>query len=551
MVKELIFSVFGGLGLFIYGIHLMGEGLQNAAGDRMRRLLKALTSNTLAGTVVGAGITAIIQSSSATTVMVVGFVNAGLMGLEQAIGVIFGANIGTTITAQIIAFKLTNYALPAIAIGACLYLFVPKRFWKFFGLFLLGFGILFLGLQTMTSVIKDYSDRPAVISAFISFSKNPALAVLTGAVVTAIFQSSSVTTGMIITLASLGLFDLQGAIPLIFGCNIGTCITAILASIGTTISARRAALAHVLFNVLVTVIFLPTLGFYYKIIALTSGDIARQVANAHTIFNVIGTVIFVPFAAVFAKVVTRVLPGKDIIIDTQPKFLEKHLLATPIAAFDAAMKETMRMAEITRGMIDDAMKGFLDNDLKILAFVSKKEIAVDSLQEAITNYLMEIMQKELSPAIANKIPSLLHSVNDIERVGDHSENLKELAERKIVNNLPFSADALADIKAMFELVDLMAEATIKCLDTDEIKDAGVVLEMEEKVNAITFKLRENHINRLAKGSCKVLSGIVFLDIISNFEKIADHFTNVAEAVAGKLQWSKPVQTIKPQKKQLV
>ncbi len=548
MVKELIFSIFGGLGLFIYGIHLMGEGLQNAAGDRMRRLLKALTSNTLAGTAVGAGITAIIQSSSATTVMVVGFVNAGLMGLEQSIGVIFGANIGTTITAQIIAFKLTNYAFPAIAIGACLYLFVNKRFLKFFGLFLLGFGILFLGLNTMTSVIKPFSDNPAVIDIFVSFSKNPALAILTGAVVTAIFQSSSVSTGIIITLASLGLIDLQGAIPLIFGCNIGTCITAILASIGTTISARRAALAHVLFNTLITLMFLPTLGFYYKLVALTSGDIARQVANAHTIFNIVGTLILLPFAGVFARVVKKVLPGRDIIIDTQPKFLEKHLLATPLVAFEASMKEVMRMAELTREMIDDAMKGLFDNDIKVLAFVSKKEGAVDNLQEAITNYLMQIMQKEISPAIANKIPSLLHSVNDIERVGDHSENLKELAERTIVSKLAFSSDAMDDVKLMFKLVDSMAQATINCLDNDSVIEAKAVLDMEKKVNALTLKLRENHIRRLSKGRCKVLSGIVFLDIISNFEKIADHFTNVAQAVAGKLQWTDSVTISKPQKK---
>ncbi|MFH1062687.1 MAG: Na/Pi cotransporter family protein [Candidatus Omnitrophota bacterium] len=548
MVKELIFSVVGGLGLFIYGIHLMGEGLQNAAGDRMRRLLKALTSNIFAGTMVGAGITAIIQSSSATTVMVVGFVNAGLMTLKQAIGVIFGANIGTTITAQIIAFKLTNYALPAIAIGACLYLFVHKRFWKFLGLFLLGFGILFLGLKTMTSVIKPFADNPAIIDVFVSFSKNPALGILTGAVVTAIFQSSSVTTGMIITLASLGLFDLQVAIPLIFGCNIGTCITAMLASIGTTISARRAALAHVLFNVMVTIIFLPTIGFYHKFIALTSGDIGRQVANAHTIFNIVGTIIFVPFAGLFAKVVTKMLPGKDIIVDTQPKFLEKHLLATPLVAFEASMKEVMRMAALTKEMIGDAMNGFFKDDMKSLALVSKKEVAVDNLQEGITNYLMQIMQKELSPTIADKIPSLLHSVNDIERVGDHSENLKELAERKIASNLPFSPDALADIKSMFNLVDAMAQATIKCLDTDTINDALVVLDMEKQVNSFTHKLRENHIRRLSKGKCKVLSGIVFLDIVSNFEKIADHFTNVAEAVAGKLQWTSPVQTLKPPKK---
>jgi phosphate:Na+ symporter len=545
MVKELIFTIFGGLGLFIYGIHLMGEGLQNAAGDRMRQLLKALTGNIFTGTFVGAGITAIIQSSSATTVMVVGFVNAGLMNLTQAIAVIFGANIGTTITAQVIAFKLSNYALPAISVGACLYLFSKKRFWKFFGLFFLGFGILFLGLKIMTSMIKPFADNPAVIDVFVTFSKNPALGILTGGIVTAIFQSSSVTTGMIITLASLGLFDLQGAIPLIFGCNIGTCITAMLASIGTTISARRAALAHVLFNVIVTVIFLPTIGFYHKIIALTSGDIARQVANAHSLFNVVGTIILVPFAGLFAKAVIRILPGKDIMIETQPKFLEKHLLFTPMAAFEASMKEVMSMAQMSREMVSDAMEGFFKSDHKILSLVGKKEKAVDRLQESITNYLMEIMQQEISPAIANKIPSLLHSVNDLERVGDHSENLVELAERKINSNLPFSKEAINEIKAMHKLVDDMAQATIKCLDTDKIDDAMAVLEMEKKVNKTTQTLRDNHIKRLSRGKCKVLSGIVFLDMVSNFEKIADHFTNVAQAVAGKLQWTESLETSKP------
>jgi len=310
MVKELVFSITGGLGLFIYGIHLMGEGLQNAAGDRLRRLLKALTKNAFLGTMVGAGITAMVQSSSATTVMVVGFVNAGLMTLRQAIVVIFGANIGTTVTAQIIAFKLTDYALPAIAIGACLYLFVTKRFWRYFGLFMLGFGVLFLGLNIMTAVVKPLANNPGIQDVFVQFSKNPLLGILTGAAVTALFQSSSVTTGMVIALASVGLFDLQGAIPLIFGCNIGTCVTAILASMGTTISARRAALAHVLFNIMATLIFLPTLPFYYKIIALTSGDIARQVANAHTLFNVLGTIILIPLSGLYAKIVTKAMSAE-------------------------------------------------------------------------------------------------------------------------------------------------------------------------------------------------------------------------------------------------
>jgi len=537
MVKELIFSVIGGLGLFIYGIHLMGEGLQNAAGDRLRRLLKALTKNTIFGTIVGAGITAIIQSSSATTVMVVGFVNAGLMNLSQAIGVIFGANIGTTITAQLIAFKLTNYALPAIAVGSCLYLFINKRFWKFFGLFLLGFGILFLGLKIMTSMIKPFANDPVIQNIFIHFSKKPLLGILTGAAVTALFQSSSVTTGMIIALASLGLFDLQGAIPLIFGCNIGTCVTAMLASLGTTISAKRAALAHVLFNVMATLIFLPTLPFYYKIIALTSGDIARQVANAHTLFNVLATLVLVPFTGIYAKIVTRVLPGKDTIIDTQPQFLEKHLLFTPHAAFEASKKEVVRMTDLARSMIKDALDGFFKKNVNALSLVSKKEVALDNLQESVTNYLMELMQKEISPEIARKIPSLLHSVNDIERVGDHSENLVELSDRKITLALPFSKEAESEIKEMASIVDEMAVATIKSLDNDNIDEAKLVLELERKVDKLTQQLRENHINRLSRGKCKVLSGIIFLDLISNFEKIADHLTNVAQAVAGKLQWT--------------
>lgn len=537
MVRELVFELVGGLGLFIYGIHLMGEGLQNAAGDKLRRVLKALTKNTYLGIMVGAFITAIIQSSSATTVMVVGFVNAGLMSLQQSLGVIFGANIGTTITAQIIAFKLTYMALPAIAIGTCLYLFIHKRFWRFLGLFILGFGILFLGLQIMTSAVKPLAQNQALKEMFVTFSQNPFLGIATGAAVTGVFQSSSVTTGMVIALASLGLLDLRASIPLIFGCNIGTCVTALLASLGTNITARRAALAHILFNIIITLIFIPTLPFYHKIIMLTSSDIARQVANAHTLFNVAGTIIVAPFVGLYAKIVTRILPGKEISVDTQPKFLEKHLLQTPVVALDAAIKETIRMAELAQSMMNDAMNGFLKGDSKSLEMISKKEVVLDNLQEAVTDYLMELMQKELSPEIARKIPSLLHSINDIERIGDHSENLFELAERGILSNLPFSKEAIQELQEMFSLVNRMAAGSIKALDTNDINEAKLVLELENQVNRLTQQFRENHIDRLSEGKCKVLSGIVFLDMVSNYEKIADHLTNVAQAVAGKLQWA--------------
>ncbi|MCP4650656.1 MAG: Na/Pi cotransporter family protein [PVC group bacterium] len=536
VVRDLVFGLMGGLGLFIYGIHLMGEGLQNAAGDRLRRCLKVLTKNTLVGTTVGAFITALIQSSSATTVMVIGFVNAGLMALRQAICIILGAHIGTTITAQIIAFKLTEYALPAIAIGACLYLFVNKRFWRYFGLFVLGIGVLFLGLNIMTSGIKPLAGDPMIKEIFVNFSKNPVLGVLTGAMLTALFQSSSVTTGMVIGFACIGLFDLKGAIPLVFGCNIGTCITALLASIGATISAKRAAFAHILIQIIGTIVFLPTLPFYYKLIAYTSNDLARQIANAHTIFNILTTLLFLPFVGIFTQFVIKMFPGKDVIIDTRPKFLEKHLLNTSHAALDASIKEIVRMLELAQSMVVDAMKGFVKQDQRALELIPKKEVAVDNLQEAITGYLMELMQREISPEIASKIPSLLHTVNDIERVGDHSENLMELAERKITSSFPFSEAAMKELQEMFSLVDRMSEGVRTALDSNSINDAKVVLDLEKQVDKLTQQLRENHINRLSSGNCKVLSGIIFLDTISNFEKIADHLTNVAQAVIGKLQW---------------
>lgn len=535
--QAIIFGIIGGLGLLIYGIRLMGEGLQRAAGDKLRNILKALTSTPFKGMFVGIGVTSLIQSSSAATVMTVGFVNAGLMTLKQALGVIFGANIGTTVTAQIVAFKLTQYALPAIGIGFFINLFVKKRFWKNLGLFIFGFGILFLGLNIMTSVVKPFGQSETARHFFITFSKNPILGVLTGMLVTFICQSSSATVGMVIALASVGLLDLSSAIPLILGDNIGTCITAMLASINTNISARRSAIGHVLFNVIGTIIVLSLLPLYIKIISYTSTDVARQAANAHTLFNVVNAMIFLPFTGLFANLITRIVPGKEEeAVELGPKYLEKHLINTPLVALDASTKEIIRMAKLAKSMVSDAMDGFLNSDVKALSHVDRKERAVDSLQEAITNYLMELTQVRLSPEQAKKIPALLHSVNDIERIGDHSENLVELAERKIEQSLPFSDEAIAELKNMYSKIQDMCDKIIEALKTNKTEDAEVALEIEDEINRMTDILRQNHINRLGNGTCHVLSGIVFLDMVSNFEKIGDHLANVAEAVAGRLQW---------------
>ncbi len=311
MSKELIFGIIGGLGLFIYGIWEMSEGLHKASGERMRKILHSLTGSPIRGVLVGAGITSLIQSSSATTVMVVGFVNAGLISLIQALGVIFGANIGTTITAQLIAFKLTDYALPIIGLGMLIIFIAKKKSHKYIGEFLLGFGILFLGLDILTKVVKPLGQYPWFNNLFITFGNNQLLGILAGAIVTAILQSSSVTTGMVLGLAMANLIDLKAAIPLILGCNIGTCVTALLASIGTGISARRAAVAHIMFNVGGVVIFLPFLGFFRNLVAHTSGEIPRQIANAHTVFNVINTIIFLPFVRPYANLLTKVVKGKE------------------------------------------------------------------------------------------------------------------------------------------------------------------------------------------------------------------------------------------------
>ncbi len=536
MTRELIFGIFGGLGLFVYGIHIMGDGLQRVAGDKFRNVLKALTSNPLKGVLVGAGITALIQSSSATTVLVVGFVNAGLMTLSQSLGVIFGANVGTTITAQIIAFKLTDYALPIVGIGMILYIFAKKRFWKFLGLFCLGFGILFLGLSIMTSVVKPFADHPAVINAFASINGRVLYGVLVGVLITALLQSSSVTVGMVLGFASIGLITIEGAIPIILGANIGTCITIIIASIGANVAAKRTAAAHLLYNIIGAVIFLTVLKPFTGLITHTSSNLLRQIANAHTIMKIIETLIYLPFIGLFAKAVERIVPGEEIVIETGPKYLEKHLINTPVFALDAASKEIVRMAQAAKVMVDEASAGFLNLDEKILKNLPKREEALDGLQESITDYLMLLTQRDLSEEEARKIPAFLHSVNDIERIGDHSENIMELALRRINSDLPFSQDAIDEIRLMLSHVDNMMQHAVDALNDNSIEKAEEALHLENKVNEFTETLRKNHIDRLSQNKCNVLSGIMFLDMVSNFEKIGDHVTNIAQAVMGRLQW---------------
>ena len=542
-MKEIIFGIIGGLGLFLFGMRLLSEGFQKLAGTKLRQILKFLTNKTIVGILTGALVTGIIQSSSATTVMVVGFVNAGLLALKQAIGVIIGANIGTTITAQIIAFKIDQYALPAIGLGFALFILAKKKAWKFWGQVLLGFGLLFLGLLIMKQGLGPLRENSLAREALVNFSANPLLGIAAGAIITAIIQSSSATIGLIMVMAFNGLLSFPASVALMLGANIGTTITAQLASIGTNLTARRAAWAHTLFNLLgvgCMLVFVYNGWFARFIVFITPGDvntnIMRHIANAHVVFKSFNAIVFLPFIGLLEKICYWVVPGEIEELPAEPKFLERHLLDTPPLALDQAAKELVRMAGIAQDAISCAMGGFFERNARLLARVSTREEAVDNLQREITQYLVEVSQRNLTPEEAEKLPALLHSVNDIERVSDHAENLQELAERALEEKLPFTEKALEELQLVYNEVNSMVEEVKSALQNDSHEYAQKALVREQTLNRLQMELRQNHIQRLNEGKCFILSGIIFLDFINNLEKIGDHLTNVAQAVMGSFQW---------------
>ncbi|MBW2975399.1 Na/Pi cotransporter family protein [Candidatus Woesearchaeota archaeon] len=536
-LTSLIFSIIGGLGLFIFGIKIMGDGLQKVAGQRMKDIIGYLTDNRFVGMGLGTLVTSVIQSSSATTVMLVGFVNAGLITLIQAIPVMLGAAVGTTITAQLIAFRLTDYALPIIGVGSAMYLFGKRKRTKQIGEAILGFGILFLGLNIMSSGVKPLGQSAVVRSSFTRFSHNILLGILVGTIATAVIQSSSVTTGIILALAGVGLLDLRGAIPLVLGANIGTCITALLASIGTNLSAKRLAVAHVVFKVVGALIALILFPLYFLLTIRSSGNLMRQIANFHTIFNITNAALFIGFTPLFARMMKKIVPGKEVVIEHGPKYLAKDLLNTPSIAIDAAKKEILRTLKFTKGMVQDAMDAFYDEDLKKIQNVISREEIIDELQDSITAYLVKITEKEISETEAAMIPALLHSINDIERIGDHAMNLADFAERKIDHGLKFSGKYIEEIKKIELLINEMMDDAVKALPELDKALAKSMLDKEDRINRLVIEYRTAHTERLTNGVCSHRSGIVFIDMLMNFEKIGDHLTNIAQAIQGKLQWN--------------
>lgn len=528
---NLIVNLFAGLAIFLYGMNVMSDALQKTAGDKMKNLLEILTRNNVLAVLVGTLITAIIQSSSGTTVMVVGLVNAGIMKLSQAVGVIMGANIGTTMTAQLIAFKLTDIVPFALIIGVVLIFFGKKKTHKQIGEFVLGFGLLFMGMGYMSDAMKPLREIPQFTQLMVDLQHNPVLGVFVGFLLTAIVQSSSATIGILQALASQGLISIEAALPILFGDNIGTCITAILASIGANLTAKRAALIHLTFNIIGTIIFLIILQPVSYIIKLISLDPVRQIANAHTLFNVTNTIIQLPFASLLVAFVTRILPGKVEDDPTKLVYLDERILETPSVAVVQIIKEIIRMGDMARANTKKAIDAILNNDEKLIQEVYADEKVINTLERKITEYLLAVSHKAISPEQSKRVAALFNTVHDVERIGDHAENLVELAQFKIDNKIVFSNTAVKELKEIFSIVDKALETALYALQNDDKEKVKEVDRYENMVDELRDSLRENHIRRLNNNECSVNAGVIFLDIVTNLERIADHGVNIAGIVS--------------------
>lgn len=530
---KMIFGLIGGLGLFVYGMKLMGDGLQKAAGEKLKRILEVLTTNRILGILVGAGVTSIIQSSSATTVMTVGFVNAGLMTLAQAAGVIMGANIGTTMTAQLIAFKLSDVAPLILGIGAAMVLFAKKKKTRDIGEIVLGFGILFVGMNLMETSMSPLREVLWFKNLILTLGDHPMMGVLVGLAMTATVQSSSATIGILMALAANNGIPLNVALPILFGDNIGTCATALLASIGTTKNARRAALIHLSFNAIGTIIFMLAMPAVLKVIPMLGGNMERQIANSHTLFNLTNTIVQAPFIAFLVKFVKWVIPGDDKKDDVMALvYLDNRLIETPSVAVGQVIKEITRMGKLASENINQSLKCFMNFDEKLVASGAEKEELINFLEREITSYMVRLSNTALSETQSKTITSLFHVVNDMERIGDHADNLFELSQYKQEKSLPFSEEALKEINTMYETVSDAVNTAIQALENSDFSMAQNVLQIEEKIDAMEKQLRSEHIDRLNKGICYPASGTIFLDIISNLERVGDHSNNIAEMVLG-------------------
>lgn len=534
----MIFGLIGGLGLFLYGMKVMGDGLEKAAGERLKKLIEVLTNNRVMGVLVGTVVTGIIQSSSATTVMVVGFVNAGIMNLTQAIGVIMGANIGTTVTAQMISFKLTDYAPLAVGIGVAFWMFTKNKRTKQMAEILIGFGILFIGMETMSHAMKplrEFEGFKALLSSFGGGTmKDTFFGILAGFGLTAIIQSSSASIGILIALASQGLLPIEAALPILFGENIGTCVTALLSSIGANKNAKRAALMHLMFNIIGTLVFVFILSrpIMNLVVQVSPGDIARQIANTHSLFNIINVCIQLPFAGALVFLAKRFIPdkaGEEVRVEGI-KYLDDRILETPAIALGQCIKEVLHMGNIASESYEKSMEAFFKADESMAHEVFRIERIINNMEREIAGYLVKLSNTALSEEQHFTVNGLFGTIHDIERVGDHADNLAELVLYRVENKLDFSESAESELRMLHERVLKSYREALLALQTGDVQVARRVVEREGEIDHVQKSLRTSHIARMNRQQCSSGSGVIFLDILTNLERIGDHASKIAFAV---------------------
>lgn len=542
-----VLTMLGGLALFLYGMHTMGDGLAKVSGGRLEKILEKLTSNPLKAVTLGAAVTAVIQSSSATTVMVVGFVNSGIMKLSQAIGIIMGANIGTTITSWLLSLsgiessnffikllKPSSFAPVLALIGVALIMFSKKEKKKDVGMILVGFGILMVGMDTMSGAVKPLAKVPEFTNLFVMFS-NPVLGMIVGAVLTAIIQSSSASIGILQALCATGAVSYSAALPIIMGQNIGTCITAMISSVGANKNARRAALVHLYFNLIGTIIFM--IGFYtvnafahFAFMEATAG--AAGIAIIHTVFNVVATLLLLPFTKGLEKLAYLTIKEDESekAVDVQEddfQLLDVRFLDSPAFAIDQCKNLTIKMAEVAKTALFDAMDLLSDYNEEKVAEVERLEGLVDRYEDEIGSYLIKLSSKNILEKDSHTLSMLLHLIGDFERISDHAINIMEAAKEMHEKGLSFSEKAVGELKVFTRAVKDIVNISIQVFE-DQDKELAVTVEpLEEVIDHLNEKLKKRHIERLREGVCTIELGFIFSDIKTNYERVADHCSNIA------------------------
>ena len=530
-----IILALGGLGLFLYGMRLMGEGLELAAGANLRTLLEKLTTNRFLGAIVGIVVTAIIQSSTAVSVMCVGFVNASIMTLSQAMGVIMGATIGTTVTSVLLSIQISDYAPLAIFIGAFMVVLSKKNNTKYVGQIIAGFGILFFGMTTMSSNLKPLASSEAFAGIITSVS-NPLVGVLFGVAFAALIQSSSAAVGVLQALGTAGALALPDAVYMVYGIHIGACVTCVISSIGATKAAKRTALSYVLFTTIGTVLFaavslLTNFSTKDGFIAHVTENVAFQISLVHIIPSIVATLVLLPVEGLIIKLACIIIPGDEEaeMEASRLKYVDERMLKTPPFAVSQITKEIERMGKLAKRNFEKSMTAFKEHDEKLIAEVEANEEVIDYLNMAITNYLVKLNGLNLEDSDRLKVGSYYHVVSDMERIGDHAENICELAQNLIRKEMDLSEDAMEEVKDMEKLVNAIIDDSLAMFSNShrDYKMIDLVSKTEQEIDDKTAEYKDNHIERLSEGTCNATVGTLFMELLTNLERIADHSTNIA------------------------